>query len=51
MYDFCTDITGDGLSTGCITHVKAQFDLKYTNVLFDEISLVYLVTNTTGWLP
>ena len=33
----------------CSTHVKAQFESKYTCVVFKWISVVYLVINTTEW--
>jgi hypothetical protein len=32
----------------CSVHVKAHFELKETCIVFDEISVVSLLINTTG---
>jgi len=44
---------GDGLRMckTCSIHAKVQLDFKLTCVVFDEISVVYFVVATMGWLP
>jgi len=53
LYGFCVAIPGNDLvqTETCSTNVWVTIELKQTCVVLDFISAVYLVINTTGWLP